>query len=670
MALISTLYDDFNDNSVDTAKWNVYTNGVASIQETNGQVLITNPPSTVYSFGGYTSLNTYDLTDGSVMIEVVNINPNVTGDTFFSTYNPNIADAVNMHVTSGQLFAVIQSSSGSTTTFSVPYDATNHRWWRIRHTSSPNKVWLETSPTGNSGSWTNILNGAISFSVTAFVAEFSAGVSGSNGSTIYSIFDNLNVLTSSTSIIETASDGGTSVLNAETASFSIIAGGSGGGLATYLTEFQPLPQVDYEYRVSDHSGNFIGIWQNVTSDFGYSQAINENASEMTVSIARYPDMRIQKLEPILDSNGAAITDENSDPILVQTETSNSVGPGTDIVENYNVDVYKFYGGYDNLLDSDGTVILDENNSPILAQFGAPNGKRVYSGYIADYDLTFGKTSGVDVLLVPQATEMSHSVFKTPTGDTTVSYNSSDPVQMARDAMGRYNAEGGIITYSDLSMPLSGQVSSYDFKLQTTRESIDKTVDLLPVGYYQFVDPGELVQYLLQKSTTPHHTFYYEQHITELKLKKSITQLVNDVYFVGEDSGSGPLFKHYQDLTSQTTYRRGLERMSDSRVSLATSAQALSQGKINDFKDPRYRTSVTITDAVYDIEEIKLGQMVAFKNFASFVDDLVLQIVNLNKGNHSVTLDLDMVVPSDAKRLEEIKRNILSEQIRDIATAPS
>lgn len=472
------------------------------------------------------------------------------------------------------------------------------------------------------------------------------------------------------SISASASGGGSGSISFESATYSASGSATGGGQAIYSSVYQGLAQKDYEYRVFDTSGNYLATWKNVISDFGYSQSINQNATELPVTISRSPDNVIRKLESLLDESGDPIKDESGDIYLVQTETSNAVGADTDVDLNYNVDVYAYYGGYEALQDENGDDIRDENDSIILVQYGAPNGRRVYSGYIADYELTYGRQTGVNVLIVPHATEQSHFIFKDAFGNTTVEYNSADPVQMARDAMDNYQDQGGMITYTAETMPLTGEVASYDFKLQTTRESVDRTISLLPSGYYHFVHPGENKQYLLNKSETADHTFYYEKHISELTLKKSITQLKNKVYFVGGDTGTGDLFKYYEDTTSQSAYRHGLERLADSRVTQSTSANALSQREINLYKVPRYRTSVTISDAVYDIESIKLGEMVGFKNFGTFVDDLILQIVSIDRAKHSVTLHLDMIIPGEARRLEEIKRSILSEEIRGIGSAPT
>lgn len=456
----------------------------------------------------------------------------------------------------------------------------------------------------------------------------------------------------------------------ESASLTTGSSNVGAGHVTLLTTFQPLSQKDYEYRVFTHDGQFIGVWQDVISDFGYQQSINQTPTELTVQLGRAPDNLIVKAEPLLDADGNTITDSNNDVIYAWTETPNAVGADTDVEINYDVDVYAFYGGYEQLLDNNGDAILDNNSDPILTQYGAPNGRRVYSGYIADFKLSYGQQTGVTVTVVPHSTETSHIVFKDGSGNTTVSYTGADPVQMARDAMDNYASQGGVVTYDDLSMPLSGNTADYDFKLQTTRETIDKTIALLPSGYYQFVDPGENKQYLLQKGAAADHVFYYEQHLSQLTLEKSLTQLVNKVYFVGGDTGSGTdLFAYDEDDTSIADWRPGLDRQSDARVTLAASAHALNQQEIDQFNAPRYRTSFTITDAVYDIESIKLGQMVGFKNFGTFVDDLILQIVTINRAKHDVTIDLDMVVPSDTKRLYELKKELQTLQVRNIADAP-
>jgi hypothetical protein len=670
MALIATLKDNFDDNSINGTLWSTPTAGAVTINETTNAAVFSTPKfGTGADTGYYLSNSTYDLTGSQTFIQLQYAPFQAAVNTIFGLFDTSNIVQLSFNQSSGFLIITYIWGSGfsqNSQTF-LNYDSAVHKWFRIRESSGT--IYWDTSVDGTT--WTNQKSYAVQGSISALKAKFGLESSTSVPNNSVAIFDNFNQIRTAYNFNVTTTTVGGAVTVKEVDRYTVDGGGSGTILATYASIFQQLPQKDYEYRVFTNTGSYLTTWSSeVVSDFGYTQALNQNASEINVRLARNPDNRAVTFDTLLDHNSASILDQNSSPIQVQTTTANAVGPGTDVVENYRVDVYTFYGGYDQLLDSNGAPILDQTGDPIISQFGFPNGKRVYSGYIADYELTYGEQTGVVVRVVPHATEMSHYIFKSGTA-TTVAKNSTDPVQMARDAMTNYIAQGGVISYDTTTMPLSGTVSSYEFKLQTTREVIDKAIDLLPTGYYHYVDPGENMQYLLTKAATPHHIFYYEKHITELKLRKSITQMVNKIYFIGGDTGGGTdLYKYYEDTTSISTYRAGLDRISDSRVTLDASADIIAQSKINDFKDPKYRTTVTISDAVYDIENIRLGQMVGFKNFGTFADNLVLQIVNLTKKKHTIDLDLDMIVDSDTKRIEDIKRNLESQEIKDIGSVPT
>lgn len=497
-------------------------------------------------------------------------------------------------------------------------------------------------------------------------------VTGTNGSTTKSVVINIEVFKLSLSF-KSANQSDSSIDMNESGSLSISSIDAVKSSLMLRSKFSVLPQKDYEYRVFDHDGNFISIWDNVVSEFGYTQKIGENASALPVQIGRNPDNKQVRYEALQDETGEDILDEGASPIIAPVETPNAVGAGTDVQENLNVDVYAFYGGYEAILDEARDEILDQNGDAILAPFGAPNGKRVYSGYILDYELTYGDQTGVAVTVVPHGTELSDFVFKSG-NNTTIKYLNTDPVKMARDAMNSYNTQGGVVEYDITSMPLSGQSTDYDFKLQTIKEVLDKSVELMPAGWYHYPHPGENKEYFLEKSETKDHTFIYEKHISTLKLKKTIVNLVNDVYFtggeIGDDDNKTTLFKHYDDHSSIENIRRGLLRLSDSRVTLDESARILSERNIEEFKVAKYQTTVTISDAVYDIENIRLGQNVGFYNFGTFVDSLVLQIAEINRGKHEVTLGLETSLTSEGKRLETMRRQIEQEQIRNIGDYPS
>ena len=138
----------------------------------------------------------------------------------------------------------------------------------------------------------------------------------------------------------------------------------------------------------------------------------------------------------------------------------------------------------------------------------------------------------------------------------------------------------------------------------------------------------------------------------------------------DNSGAPSVFKRYTDNTSISLYRRGLERISDNRVTLASSADLIVNSQINRFNTPRYRSNITISNSTYEIKRIKLGQIVGFRNFGNYVDTVTMQIVRIDYTPDAVTLQLDTLLPSVPKRLEDIKRNLAQSEVEDNPDAPT
>jgi hypothetical protein len=130
----------------------------------------------------------------------------------------------------------------------------------------------------------------------------------------------------------------------------------------------------------------------------------------------------------------------------------------------------------------------------------------------------------------------------------------------------------------------------------------------------------------------------------------------------------PVFKLYTEAPATGT-RRGLLQLSDSRVELESSADLLSEHELTKNKI-QYKTSITIFDKVYEIEELQLGQVVGFRNFGNYVDALIMQIVGLSYEPDRVTLQLDSLRPTVSKRLADLKRNLNAQETIDAPTIPT
>lgn len=135
-----------------------------------------------------------------------------------------------------------------------------------------------------------------------------------------------------------------------------------------------------------------------------------------------------------------------------------------------------------------------------------------------------------------------------------------------------------------------------------------------------------------------------------------------------------VFKRYEDTASIAQYRRGLARMTDNRVTLESSADIIVASQLERNKNPRYRSNITISGSTYDIRSIKLGDLVGFRNFDNFIDDpenpVWMQVVRIDYSGDKVALQLDTLLPSVPKRLEDIKRNLAQAEVADNPDAPT
>lgn len=201
------LSDNFNDNSIDATKWNtqdmftMWTNSGVPIAETAQQLRIgplLQIPATAHR--GLVSVNQFNFSGANSYIELVQA-PSSTTDaqaSFAVGNNPNRPDLsqarfYRIYVKHGTLFGERRTSGTVTTTlFSIPYDATAHRFWRIRHNAG--MVTLDTAPgsSGVPGTWvqrfTQTWHSAIP--VTSVLFEFRAGTGSQQTNPGTAIFDN------------------------------------------------------------------------------------------------------------------------------------------------------------------------------------------------------------------------------------------------------------------------------------------------------------------------------------------------------------------------------------------------------------------------------------------------------------------------------------------------
>lgn len=436
-----------------------------------------------------------------------------------------------------------------------------------------------------------------------------------------------------------------------------------------LLNSSAIEKKTYMYKVYDESNNFVGVLDDVMTEPDWSEEINTVGSSTQVELARNSDSLVIATETLLDSDDMVIQDSNDLSILTTTQSRNKVGPGSNIAHNYRVDIFVFYGEVSPILDSDSSPILDSNNETIDGTVGAPNGIRRFTGFISEINIRYGESETTVVQLMSYGYDLNQYLVKSGS-NTTVAFNSYDPSDVIRDGIDEFKtqAAGNSFTdYSEGSIATTGTTVSYTFRANTYAELLQKSLELAPSDWYYYVDLGNNLINFREKALTPVHTFFLGKHIGSLDLRSYIGSVVNQVLFTG--GGDPALFKLYT-RSVQTGTRRSLERFSDNRVTLDSSADIISNTEMDNKEEVQYRSVVRILDRTYDIESINLGDTVAFRNFDNFVDSLLLQVVAKRYTPDFVELQLDTLPQDINKRIEDITRNLNSQETVNVPSAPT
>lgn len=182
-APIASLTDDFATK--DFGKWSW--GGAAGV--TAGQLVL--PCTSAYDVE-ILSNAAYDLTGGSVFAELVT-RPNAgngTTEAWFEVRRSGATDDRAHFVVNGNGLVVIRRVGGTDTVLTSPvYNATDHRWLRIREADGV--IYWDAS--ANATSWTNLASWATTWPVTAMEVRISAGYYGTEPSPGSAVWDNFNL---------------------------------------------------------------------------------------------------------------------------------------------------------------------------------------------------------------------------------------------------------------------------------------------------------------------------------------------------------------------------------------------------------------------------------------------------------------------------------------------
>lgn len=262
------------------------------------------------------------------------------------------------------------------------------------------------------------------------------------------------------------------------------------------------------------------------------------------------------------------------------------------------------------------------------------------------------------------------ITKSGTPTTTATYSSDDPVtEMMSGILEDYNNRGGYITERDFLA--TGLSLTYTFVVATVYDALRKVLELAPTGYYSYVDLGTAELDILQQSETADFTIVKGKDVNQLDIVLSIEQVKNYLLFTGGEVSPGVnLYREYQDSVSSSIYGLRTVVRADNRVTLAATADAIGDTFIEELSDEIQETSVTIPVTAMDISLLVPGKNIGFRNFGSFIDGMVLQIVRRDYNTKSVTLSLGRLPVRMNDQIQRINRGLLNEQTINNPSSPS
>lgn len=255
--------------------------------------------------------------------------------------------------------------------------------------------------------------------------------------------------------------------------------------------------------------------------------------------------------------------------------------------------------------------------------------------------------------------------------TTVTYSTQDPVTgMANGIMLDYNARGGKIKERDFEA--TGQSLTYEFVMAFIHDAIATIVDMAPTGYYSYVDLGSSEMDIKKVNSSADFAVTLGRHIFELDLALTIEQVKNYMLFSGGDTGSGNLYRDYENATSFGNFGLKTGTKSDNRVTDTDTADAIGAKFIEENSEEGQETMLTVLDEHINISLLTPGKTIGFRNFGNFIDDLVLQIVRreINFSDGVSVLTLGQLPIRDVDVLERVSRQVHDQQTINNPTAPS
>lgn len=202
MALMGTLFDDFNDNSMSAVKWRVGNyNGAAtagvSVSEIRNRLEIA-PNEVGGDYSGYLSVDAYDMTGSHMFVRATHVLKDAAGPEQEMSFHASWDNVVGIMFADGDLMMFKTVAGTRTFVATLVYNPIDHAWWRVRE--SGGTTYWDTAPATASNppteaQWVNRHFEANPITLTSVWAWIGGGTWGATVSPGIAVFDGFNCAT-------------------------------------------------------------------------------------------------------------------------------------------------------------------------------------------------------------------------------------------------------------------------------------------------------------------------------------------------------------------------------------------------------------------------------------------------------------------------------------------
>ena len=198
----------------------------------------------------------------------------------------------------------------------------------------------------------------------------------------------------------------------------------------------------------------------------------------------------------------------------------------------------------------------------------------------------------------------------------------------------------------------------NLNIDTAKNALQALYRQLPTGWFYHIDIGTGAIRIKDRNAEPDHLLVYGRDFTGMKVTKDITDIVNEVYYIGGDIAEDQkLTIRVDDPESIAEYRKGLTILSNDKVTRYDTAALFANNTIANNNTPRLTTEITLSALKYNIEAVRIGDVIKIVNGDTDVLAASLVVASINYSPNEITISLDSAPRNISRTIDAIQRDL-------------